>query len=136
MELVVDTNIVFSLFRSDSFTRELIQKQDLKLFSPESLIKELDKYREVICSKSGISPESFSEAKQAVLAIITIVPESKESLLKAEPLISDKSDVPFLALSLDFNKIPIWSNDPHFKEQSLVKVFTTEELNIFLSTRA
>lgn len=36
-------------------------------------------------------------------------------------------DVPYLALAL-FLDIPIWSNDGDFKEQSLVKVYTTTEL--------
>ncbi len=37
--------------------------------------------------------------------------------------------------SLALNKCPIWSNDPHFKEQSLVRVFTTEELVEYLKSK-
>lgn len=132
MELVVDTNVVFSLFKKDSFTRRLIEKHNLKLFSPETLIKELDKYCREICSKGKISQGTFKEAEQSVLAIVKILPESKEQLSKAKSLISDQSDVPFLALSLELNKMPIWSNDKHFKTQSLVRVFSTEELDKFL----
>ncbi|MEA3378380.1 MAG: PIN domain-containing protein [Nanoarchaeota archaeon] len=129
MEFVVDTNIVFSLFKGDSFTRGLIEEYNLKLFSPASLIKELNKYRKLICFKSKISEKSFEDAKQSVLLIIKILPESKDSLSKAKPLISHKSDVPFLALSLDLDMMPIWSNDPHLKKQSLVNVYTTSELH-------
>jgi len=127
MKLVVDTNIVFSLFKSNSFTRRLVRKHDLELFSPGALIKELDKYCEIICSKGKISEESFEYVKESILEIINIFPESKEFLSKADKLISHKTDLPFLALALEL-KIPIWSNDSHFKEQSLVSIFTTSEL--------
>lgn len=49
-------------------------------------------------------------------------------LEQANSLISDKEDTEYLALSLALNKTPIWSNDPHFKEQSAVEVFTTKQL--------
>jgi len=39
----------------------------------------------------------------------------------------DSDDIDFLALALS-NNSAIWSNDPHFKQQSLVKAFTTVEL--------
>lgn len=127
MKLVVDTNIIFSLFKSDSFTTRLLKERNIELFSPQSLIKELDKYCDLICSKGKIPKESFEEVKKSILEIVKIIPESKELLSKADKLISHKTDVPFLALALEL-EIPIWSNDPHFKEQDCVRVFTTNEL--------
>jgi len=136
MELVVDTNVIFSLFKKDSFTRKFVGKHNIKLSSPDWLNKELDKYSEVICSKSEIPFEFFNKAKESVLKLISIKDASKEFLSKASKLISDEKDVPFLALSLELN-IPIWSNDPHFQEPLVinsVKVFTTEELKEFLGS--
>ena len=130
MELVGDTNIVFSLFKKDSFTRKFVKENNLKLLSPDWLSKELDKYAGEICLKAKIPLESFGKAKKSVLKLISIREPSKESLSKTSKLISHKSDVPFLALSLEHN-IPIWSNDPHFQEESIkeeVKVFKTNEL--------
>ena len=50
-------------------------------------------------------------------------------------LISDSKDIDFLALALSINA-SIWSNDPHFKQQSLIKVFTTEDLlKLFLENK-
>ncbi len=39
----------------------------------------------------------------------------------------DIDDSLFLALAMSLN-CPIWSNDKHFKRQSFVKAFTTQEL--------
>jgi len=109
----------------------------LKLFSPDWLTKELDKYAEEICSKASLPIESFNEVKESVLKLISIKEPSKESLSKAAKLISHKSDVPFLALTLELN-IPIWSNDLHFKEESVtdvIKVFKTIELKDLLENK-
>ena len=54
--------------------------------------------------------------------------------MQANPLISDRDDAEYLALSLSFNKMPIWSEDPHFQEQGLAKVFTTNELIEYLKS--
>ena len=131
MKLVVDTNIVFSLFKSDSFTRKLLKEHKLELFSSNTLIKELHKYSKLICSKSEITKEKFLEDVSLLPELIKLRNASQFFEDKADKLISHKTDVPFLALALEFN-IPIWSNDLHFKEQSSVKVFNTEELKIFL----
>ena len=132
MELVVDTNIVFSLFKSNSFTNKLLKEYDIKLFAPKELIKELSKYSELICSKSDISKETFLEDISLVSKIIELKNASHSFEDKSSKLISHKTDAPFLALALESN-IPIWSNDPHFKEQSEIKVLTTEELIELLS---
>jgi len=42
-------------------------------------------------------------------------------------LISDPDDIDFLALALLTNAA-IWSNDSHLKKQSLVPVFTTDDI--------
>ncbi|MBI4116889.1 PIN domain-containing protein [Candidatus Pacearchaeota archaeon] len=127
MELVVDTSVVFSLFKSDSFTNKLLKEYDLTLFAPEELIEELSKYSEIICAKSKIAKEKFSEDVSLLSKFIELKNSPRSFEDKADGLISHKTDVPFLALALELN-IPIWSNDPHFKEQSSVEVFTTKEL--------
>jgi predicted nucleic acid-binding protein len=40
----------------------------------------------------------------------------------------DESDAPFLALALSFPNDGIWSDDKHFKEQKLVRVWTTRDM--------
>lgn len=132
MELVIDTNIVFSLFKAESFTREILEEHKIKLFSPEKLIEELEKYSELICSKSNISKSKFLLNISLLPEIIELKKVDELLKSKAKKLILHESDADFLALALQLN-IPIWSNDPHLKEQSLIKVFTTSELIKFLS---
>src|SRR4030042_4076550 len=131
MEFVADTNIIFSLFKKDSFTRKCVRKHNLQLSSPEEqLSKELDKYSKEICSKSKIPTKSFNRVKELVFKLILSKEPSKDSLSKASKLISHKSDIPFLALALELN-IPVWSNDSHFQEElvkNAIEVFTTEKL--------
>lgn len=131
MKLVVDTSIVFSFFKSNSFSNKLLRECNLELFAPENLIVELEKYADLICSKSFMSKEKFIENISLLSNIIALKNPSDYSREKAKLLVKHESDIPFLALALELN-IPIWSNDEHFKEQCLVKVFTTEELNDFL----
>ena len=132
MKLVVDTSIVFSLFKAGSSTNKLLKDFGLELTSPLSLIGELLKYADLICSKSDISKELFKEDITMLPELIELVDASPEFKVMADKLISHKSDVPFIALALELN-IPIWSNDAHFKKQSEVKVFTTKELVAELS---
>jgi len=127
MKLVIDTNIVFSLFKSNPFTNKLLKKYKLKLFAPKKLIEELQRYSEEVCLKAKVSKEKFLEDISLLPEIIefrTPLPSFKE---KAKKLILDKEDAPFLALAMEIN-IPIWSNDTHFKQQPIVETFTTKEL--------
>lgn len=131
MKFVIDTNVVLSLFKAESYTTELINSYLVELFSPKTLLKELEKYSEIICSKSEITKEEFEHKLSLLPKIIKFASSSEESKSKASQLISDEKDVPFLALALELN-IPIWSNDKHFKEQSELPVFKTSELKRFL----
>ena len=131
MKFVVDTNIVLSLFKAESYTAELINSHTVELCSPRALVKELRKYSDVICSKSEITKEEFEYKLSLLPKILEFVSPSEESESKASKLISHETDVPFLALALEL-KIPIWSNDKHFKEQSEIPVFKTSELKKFL----
>lgn len=127
MKLVVDTNVVFSLFKSDSFTNKLLKRYKLELFAPEKLIRELHKYSREVCLKARISEKKFLEDVFLLPEIIQFRNPLSFFEEKADKLISHKEDVSFLALALQLG-IPTWSNDPHLKQQSLARVFTTQEL--------
>ena len=83
---------------------------------------------------NGISKEKFLEDVSLLSEVIELKDTSLDFENRAKSLISHETDIPFLALALELD-IPLWSNDPHFKQQSLVKVFTTEELIKVLSSR-
>ena len=103
MELVVDTNVLISAIIKSSKSRELLCSQKLVLFAPEHIISESLSNKEEIIGKAGISESEFNELLAILLSKIN------------------------LALSIAKN-IPLWSNDKELKEQSLVKVLSTEEI--------
>jgi predicted nucleic acid-binding protein len=133
VKLVIDTSIVFSLFKSDSSTNRILKEHKLKLIAPRELIEELSKYSDLICSKSNITKEKFLEDINSLSELIELKNASKSFEIKVKKSITHESDVPFLALASEL-KIPIWSNDSHFKEQHSIIVFTTKELQEFLQT--
>ena len=137
MELVIDTNIAFSLLKKGSFTRKFAKKHDLDLFSHPFILEEFDKYSETICSKLKISEEKFDKIKVILSKLVNLKKVSPQQLNRARSLISDPKDAPYLALALS-KGFGIWSNDPHFKEQSVVskvRVFTTEDLVNLLESK-
>jgi predicted nucleic acid-binding protein len=129
MELVIDTNIVFSAIVKNSVSRILLLNPNLILHAPEGLISELEEHREEIREKSRLSEKKYDELMAILLSRIELVPkESIVPFLKAALEFSpDKDDSPFLALCLA-KGIPLWSNDKPLKQQSFVKVFSTSEL--------
>ena len=135
MELVIDANIAFSLLKKDSFTRWLSKKYALELHSHPFILQEFDEHSEELCSKLKISEDKFERIKAILSKLISLKKKpSPQQLNRAKSLISDTDDAPYLALAIKLG-IDIWSNDPHFKEQSAVRVFTTKELVEHLKTR-
>ena len=134
MLLVVDMNILFSFFKKYSFTRKLLINPDLELYSPKYALGELNKHLDEIKLKAKIDVGVFELYKKILSWFVEFVPVSKYKDFKeeAESISPDPEDIQYFALALELN-IPILSNDSHFKEQSEVPVFTTEELSKFLN---
>lgn len=130
MELVIDANIVISaLISFDGKTRALIFLKNDSLISPEFILKEVEKYREIIINKSGLNKKLFEIAKSLIFSRIKLIPvsEFKDFLPKAKEICPDENDEEYFALALSKN-IPIWSNDKKLKEQDKIKVYNTIEL--------
>lgn len=68
--------------------------------------------------------------------VIKPVPKERfEGFLKAaHETIPAEEDAEYIALSLSMNRIPVWSNDVHFKKQSAIKAFNTAELVLQLKS--
>lgn len=137
MELIVDATVVFTGIIGTDVTKEIIFSKPVKLYCPETLFNEVEEHKSRIKFLSCLASFELEELLGKLKSTIKPFPLSKyESFLgEANKLISDPDDTEYLALSLSMNKCPIWSNDPHFKEQSLVKVFTTEELVEYLKSK-
>jgi len=138
LKLVVDTNILFSFFKKDSFTQRLIVDSSLELISPELALKELKKYSKELSVKSKIGKDDidfmFSLLKEHVKFVPSNVykDEFKNSLKIAENFSQEDleeflDDIDFFALASK-ESCSIWSKDALFKKQSAIKVFNTIEL--------
>jgi len=138
LRLVVDTNILFSFFKKESFTRKLIIDSSLELISPEVALKELQKYSEVLSIKSKIGKDDLDSMFSLLKEHVEFIPlqsyknEFKTSLKIAEKF--SQKDVEEFLDDLDFfalaskERCSIWSKDALFKKQSIIKVFNTTEL--------
>ena len=129
MELVVDTNIMFSFFWEKSVTKKLLIDQDMHLFAPEFALEEIKKYEREIIRKTGLSKKEFDFARTELAISIKFIPlkDYQEFLKKALQVSPDENDIDFFALSLKL-KIPIWSNDLELKKQSQISVVSTKEV--------
>jgi len=135
MKLVTDTNVLFSFFRKESETRKLMLNFEiLELLTPSFCIDELRKHKKLICQKSALSNGEFEEVLDDLLIFVKVSQPSgyKEFLRDAKAVSPDPDDVDLFALALKLD-CPIWSNDKGLKEQSKVKVLSTEELIELLS---
>ncbi len=129
MKLVIDTNILFSFFNENSFTKKLITNPSLNLISPEFSLTELKKYSELIIKKSKISKRTFEHSLKDLKTFTKFINNKIyfKYLKDAQRIAPDEKDKDFLALSLKEN-CPLWSNDKELKKQSKIKVFSTKEL--------
>ncbi|MEK6926807.1 MAG: PIN domain-containing protein [Nanoarchaeota archaeon] len=134
MKFVIDTNIIFSLFKSNSPTLNILKNNLLILYSPRQAIQELKKYSNLICQKSLIDEKTFQETLENLKEIIEFKEPSIIFEKKAEALIKDKKDIPFLALALELN-IPIWTNDKDFSKIPEIQIYSTAELINFLKNK-
>lgn len=146
MKLVVDTNILFSFFKKESFTRKIIvSNKTIKLISPTHSLKELNKYSQELLSKSKLTKNELESVLLLLHSYVKFVPlaEYKEQFKNAIHLAKGFSkkeykefidDIDFFSLALKEN-CPIWSKDKLFKKQLVIKVLDTKDLaKLFPST--
>lgn len=143
--MIVDTNVLFSFFKSDSFTRKIISSESLQLKAPDLAKFELLKCSNELISKAKISMDELKFIISGLDLFIDFVPikEYKDFLGDALKLAKNLSkdeywqyagDIDFFALAIK-EKDSIWSNDRLFKKISGFKVFNTEELTEHLKSR-
>ena len=129
MRLVLDNNSLFSIMNPKSVSTYLFSSIRAKFFAPTFIKSELEKHKEDCLFKSKLSEHEFEIRQTEVEESIKFFKSSEyeDFLESSADLISDPNDIDFLALALS-TKSSIWSNDPHLRQQSLVRVFTTSDL--------
>ena len=134
MQVITDANIIIAMLVRPGKPIDLFFDSRLSLYAPHLLFVELENNKEEIMEKTGLTEDEFEWLYSILKHNIEIIPEEEFLRFRetAENICPDSKDIVYFALALYLN-CPIWSNDPHFKEQSLVKVFTTRQLihNLF-----
>ena len=131
MRLVIDANIVFAALIKEGMTKELIFNDRLELYTTDVLWEEMEKYKELLERKTQRT--SLDEIIRLLKRRITTI--DTEQLVDATKNFSpDPDDFAYLVLAQHLG-CALWSNDAHLKEQSIVRVYTTEELRLILNER-
>jgi predicted nucleic acid-binding protein len=144
MNLVIDTNIVFSaiLNPKSNIGEILLNYQDkIKFYAPEFLLFEIEKYNSKIKKISKLPSEEILISKILVLNSITFISEElilNKNWEKAFQLTKDidEDDTPFVALALQMDS-KLWSGDKKLTSGLLSKnskiIYTTQQLKNLLS---
>lgn len=135
-ELIVDASILFSFFSSSSARRKVFKKlldKECNLISPEYVLDELFDNKPDIMHFAKVNGSGFNEIFSELNRELNTFEEKEYSKFLSEankisPHPSDTKDDPYFALSLSLNKIPIWSDEEAFKQQSTIEIFSTEDL--------
>ena len=113
MEVVVDTNILFSALISGKAAYLDIFRA-AKIYSPDFIFLEIAKYEERIIKRTR-AKESFQSFAKNLFSQMTVIPKlaiSSNSFSQAYEFCQDidEKDTPFLALSIELT-VPLWTND-------------------------
>lgn len=132
MNIIIDSNILFSALIKDSTTRQIILKYDNLFLFPEYIFEEMERHQQELFEKSQMNKKDFSQLLQIVLKKVIIVPN--ESLInyrkEALEIIKDidKDDTIFIGCALAYPNSIIWSDDKKLKLQNKIKVLNTKEI--------
>lgn len=132
MQIIIDSNILFSAMIKDSITRKIMLEYDGLFLFPEYIFKEVNRHKEELYSKSGMNPTDFNALLQLILDKVELVPEN--TLIpygrKTKELVKDidPDDAPFIACALAYPNSILWSNDGRLKRIKEIKVIDTKEL--------
>ena len=132
--MVIDANILFALLIRKGITERVLFSNDLRLYAPEYLFIEFKKHEQDVLSLTNRAKQDFLNLIGLLSRRIELIPvnEFKHCFIEAESLLEDKDDAAYLAVCLA-KKMPLWSNDNHFKKQDKVRVYTTQDLlHLFL----
>lgn len=129
MNFVVDTNILITFFWKENVFEKLVKKYGINCYSPDYALFEINKYKDLIMSKTNIDEQEFKNKKLELALIINFVDIKDYALMlkKAQNITPYLDDVDFFALALKLN-IPIWSNDKDLKNQNKVLVLSTKQI--------
>ena len=121
LKLVLDTNIIISaLIKETSIIRDILVSNKIEFITPEFVLGEIEKHKEEIQIKSGLSEIEFYFTLGYLLRSVKIIKKEyfSKNLQKAKKIMKDIDiyDSEFLALAMSIPNDGIFSRDDHFDE--------------------
>ena len=137
MYAVVDANELFSLLIRGSMKSEsILFSERIELIAPEFMLIEFSKHKHEVLSKTHRSESDFSRLLSIFESRIEFIPmnEFSEFIPEAVKIVPGHiKDAPYIALAIKYGAI-LWTEERLLKEQSEVRVLTTDELFKLLSS--
>lgn len=130
MQIVIDTNMIFSLLLGkNSRLRDIFFDAAHTFFAPNYIIGELFEKKEKIMKCSAMPEAEVYELLYRILSRIKFVAEefvASEKKLQAFNLCKDidEDDIPFIALAIQLDA-PLWTGDKRLKESLSRQGFTS-----------
>jgi predicted nucleic acid-binding protein len=137
MNIVIDSNILFSALIKDAVTRRMILNYDGFFLFPSYIFDKMHVHKAELLEKSGMNAQEFDKLLHILLKKVFIVPHEVLQNYKVEASMIireiDINDTLFIACALAYQDSVIWSNDKNLKKQSRIKVLNTSEMKPYLN---
>ena len=136
MNIVIDSNILFSALIKDSITRKVILDYNGTFLFPEYIFEEMEKHKEELLKKSKMKSKDFNNLLSLLLGKVLIVPTNSLYKYKkqAYEIVKeiDPGDVLFIACALAYPQSFLWSDDKKLRRQSIVPILNTREMFYYI----
>lgn len=132
MRIIVDSNRIISALIKEGVSRKILSSRNIGFFTVDYVMKEINKYRDVIVEKSTMLEEEIDTLFSLVMENMNIIPEEevKSKMKEAINIMKDidTKDAPFIAAALAISNDGIWSHDKHFERQNKIKIWLAKDL--------
>jgi predicted nucleic acid-binding protein len=132
MFLVIDTNVLFSLVVKGKVRKLFKQlwEKGIKPITPEFAKEELLEIKKDLMKFAKFNEKEFEQFINDLDKFVKIISMRayEQFLDEAKKISPHKKYVTLFALSLAFNKAPIWSRELRLRRQKFVKVLSDKEV--------
>lgn len=131
MNIVIDSNILFSALIKNSTTRKIILEYEGCFLFPSPIFEEMQKHKHELIKKSGMTTKYFNLLLELLLKKVIVIPKEKLIPYKhqADALVKniDPDDSVFVACALAYKGI-LWTDDKKLKKVKSIRVLNTKEI--------
>lgn len=132
MRLVVDTNRIIAALIRGFTARKILLSGKFELITIGLAKEEIEEHKAEILKRTKLTEDQLEGLLGLLFSKISVIGDAliKAKMSEAKSIMDgiDKDDTPFIAAALSIENDGIWSEDKHFKRQTKINVWKTEEL--------